>query len=79
MTRRGPANGPRPVLYPTRHFGMFGVGIPVGIYFAMGARSEKLLAVLKDWMNQHNAVIISVLCLIIAAKLIGDAISSLTG
>ena len=51
----------------------------MGIYFAMGARSEKLLAVLKDWMNQHNAVIISVLCLIIAAKLIGDAISSLTG
>jgi len=59
--------------------GTLGVGIPVGIYFAMGARSEKLLAVLKDWMNQHNAVIISVLCLIIAAKLIGEAISSLTG
>jgi hypothetical protein len=58
--------------------GTLGVGIPVGIYFAMGARSEKILAGLKDWMSQHNAVIMSVLCLIIAAKLIGDAISALT-
>jgi Sap, sulfolipid-1-addressing protein len=56
-----------------------GVGIPVGIYFAMGQRSEKLLAGLKNWMSAHNAVIMTVLCLIIAAKLIGDAISSLAG
>jgi hypothetical protein len=59
--------------------GTLGVGIPVLIYFAMGQRSEKLLAGLKDWMSQHNAVIMTVLCLIIAAKLIGDAISSLAG
>ena len=59
--------------------GTLGVGIPVGIYFAMGARSEKLLAGLKDWMSAHNAVIMTVLCLIIAAKLIGDGISGLTG
>ena len=58
--------------------GTLGVAAPVGIYFAMGQKSEKLLAGLKDWMSQHNAVIMSVLCLIIAAKLIGDAISSLT-
>jgi threonine/homoserine/homoserine lactone efflux protein len=55
--------------------GTLGVGIPVVIYFAMGTRSEKLLAGLKDWMSAHNAVIMSVLCLIIAAKLIGDGIS----
>ena len=55
-----------------------GVATPVGIYFAMGTRSDKLLAGLKDWMSQHNAVIMTVLCLIIAAKLIGDAISALT-
>ena len=59
--------------------GTLGVGIPVGIYFAMGQRSEKLLAGLKDWMSAHNAVIMSVLCLIIGVKLIGDAINSLTG
>lgn len=59
--------------------GTLGVGIPVGIYFAMGARSEKLLAGLKDWMSQHNAAIMAVLCLVIAAKLIGDGITSLAG
>ena len=55
-----------------------GVGTPVVIYFAMGERSQELLGKLKNWMGQHNAVIMSVLCLIIGAKLIGDAISALT-
>ena len=58
--------------------GTLGVAAPVGIYFAMGQKSEKLLAGLKDWMSQHNAVIMTVLCLIIAARLIGDAVSTLT-
>ena len=49
------------------------------IYFALGERSEKLLSGLKDWMSQHNAVIMSVLCVVIAAKLIGDGISGLAG
>ena len=55
-----------------------GVGAPVVIYFAMGTRSQELLTKLKDWMAQHNAVIMSVLCLVIGAKLVGDAISALT-
>jgi hypothetical protein len=59
--------------------GTLGVGTPVVIYFAMGQRSEKLLARLKDWMGDHNAVIMTVLCLAIAAKLVGDGISGLTG
>ena len=52
---------------------------PVVIYFAMGERSQKLLAGLKDWMTAHNAVIMTALCLIIAAKLIGGGISALAG
>jgi hypothetical protein len=59
--------------------GTLGVGIPVGIYFTMGERSEKVLAGLKDSMSQHNAAIMSVLCLIIGVKIIGDAISGLIG
>jgi hypothetical protein len=59
--------------------GTLGVGVPVGMYVALGERSQRLLARLKDWMSAHNAVIMSVLCLVIAAKLIGDAIGSLTG
>jgi hypothetical protein len=57
--------------------GTLGVGIPLVIYFAMGTRSERLLAGLKDWMSTHDAVIMTVLCLIIAAKLIGDGVSGL--
>jgi threonine/homoserine/homoserine lactone efflux protein len=59
--------------------GTVGVGTPVALYFALGERSEKMLATLKDWMGQHNSVIMSVLCLVIGAKLIGDAIGGLAG
>jgi hypothetical protein len=45
----------------------------------MGERAARILSGLKDWMGQHNAVIMSVLCLIIGVKLIGDAITGLTG
>jgi hypothetical protein len=48
------------------------------IYFALGERSATMLAALKDWMGRHNAVIMSVLCLVIGVKLIGDAIGGLT-
>jgi len=58
--------------------GTLGVGTPVGIYFAMGARSEKPLSELKDWMAQNNAVIMAIICLIFGVKLIGDAITGLT-
>jgi hypothetical protein len=58
--------------------GTLGVGAPVGISFAMGERSAELLGRLKDWMGQHNAVIMAVLCLVIGAKLVGDAIGGLT-
>jgi threonine/homoserine/homoserine lactone efflux protein len=58
--------------------GTIGVAVPVVIYFAMGKRSADLLRNLKDWMAQHNAIIMAVLCLIIGVKLIGDAIGALS-
>jgi threonine/homoserine/homoserine lactone efflux protein len=58
--------------------GTLGPGIPVAIYFAMGERAERLLGELKAWMAEHNAAIMAVLCLIIAAKLIGDGVSGLS-
>jgi hypothetical protein len=80
IAQTGIGGGQQAIAYLTfALIGTLGVGIPVGIYFAMGARSEKLLAGLKDWMSAHNAVIMAVLCLIIAAKLIGDGISGLAG
>ncbi|HKO39375.1 MAG TPA: GAP family protein [Solirubrobacterales bacterium] len=55
--------------------GTLGPGAPVAIYFAMGERSKRLLDELRAWMAHNNAVIMAVLCLLIAAKLIGDGIS----
>jgi hypothetical protein len=57
--------------------GTIGVGAPVAIYFALGDRSGPILDRLKIWMAQHNAVIMAVLCLVIGAKLVGDAIAGL--
>ena len=52
-----------------------GVGAPVVIYFAMGARAAKVLEELKTWMAHNNTAIMAVLCLIIGVKLVGDAIT----
>jgi threonine/homoserine/homoserine lactone efflux protein len=57
--------------------GTLGPGIPVAIYFALGDRARRILDELKAWMGAHNAAIMAVLCLVIGAKLIGDAIGSL--
>jgi hypothetical protein len=54
-----------------------GVGAPVAIDVFMGKRATKLLSELHDWMARENTTIMAVICLIIGAKLIGDAISAL--
>ena len=58
--------------------GTIGVAVPIVLFFTLGKRSDRTLGNLKQWMAQNNAVIIAVLCLIIAAKLLGDGISGLT-
>lgn len=57
--------------------GTLGPAIPVGIYFLMHERATAILESLRVWMVRENATIMAVLCLIIGAKLIGDAISAL--
>ena len=54
-----------------------GMAIPVVMFFVLGDRAGPLLARLENWMAQNNAVIMSVLLLVIGVKLIGDAISGL--
>jgi threonine/homoserine/homoserine lactone efflux protein len=51
-----------------------GVAVPLVISVAMGDRSAALLASMKTWMSTHNAAIMAVICLVIGAKLIGDAL-----
>ncbi len=58
--------------------GTLGVGTPVALYFALGERSKRILDELKAWMGRNNNAIMAVLCLVIAAKLVGDAVSGLS-
>ena len=57
--------------------GTLGTGPPVAIYFFMGERAGNILESLRNWMAHENATIMAVICLIIGARLIGDAISAL--
>ncbi len=59
--------------------GTLGVAAPVVLFFALGDRSPVLLGRLKAWLAEHNAAIMAVLCLVIAAKLIGDALRGFAG
>jgi hypothetical protein len=44
----------------------------------MRDRATEILESLRDWRARENGTIMAVLCLIIRAKLIGQAISALT-
>ena len=55
-----------------------GVVTPMVISFALGERAPVLLDRLRRWMAHNNAVIMAAILAVIAAKLIGDAISGLS-
>jgi threonine/homoserine/homoserine lactone efflux protein len=57
--------------------GTIGVAAPVVIYFLMGDRAPQMLAGLRTWMGRNNAVIMTVLLLVLGAKLVGDGIGGL--
>jgi hypothetical protein len=59
--------------------GTVGVAAPVVLFFALGDRSPVLLGRLKAWLAVHNAAIMAVLCLVIGAKLVGDALAGFAG
>ena len=54
-----------------------GPGLPVALYFGLGERATAMLDELKTWMSRNNAVIMTVIALVIGAKLIGDGIRGL--
>jgi threonine/homoserine/homoserine lactone efflux protein len=51
---------------------------PLGIYFGLGADAPRVLDGMKAWMAAHNAAIMTVLLLVLGAKLTGDGISGLS-
>lgn len=57
--------------------GSIGVLVPLAMYFLMGDRARAGLDAIRHWMAANNTVIVVVICLLIAAKLIGDGITAL--
>jgi hypothetical protein len=58
--------------------GTVGVAVPVAMYFLLGDRAGPLLERLKGWMAAHNAVIMTVLFLVLGAKLLGQGVAGLS-
>ena len=54
--------------------GSVGILTPVAVYFLF-ERAKGIFEGLKAWMAAHNAAIMTVLLLVLGAKLIGDAIT----
>jgi threonine/homoserine/homoserine lactone efflux protein len=58
--------------------GTVGVAVPLVIYLATGDRAPHLLDGLRYWLARNNAVIMTVLLVVIGSKILGDAISGLS-
>jgi hypothetical protein len=55
-----------------------GIAIPLGISIGLGARGGPVLEKLKTWLTGNMAIIVAILCVLIAVKLGSEAISDLT-
>src|SRR4051794_33091888 len=55
-----------------------GIGAPVALYFVLRERAARMLESLTTWLAANNATIMTVLLLLIGAKLIGDGVSVLS-
>jgi hypothetical protein len=51
---------------------------PLGVYFAFGPGAKRILDEMKTWMAAHNAAIMTVLLLVLGAKLTGDGVGGLS-
>lgn len=58
--------------------GSLSILAPLAMYFALGDRAATTLGALKDWMAANNATIMTVLLLVLGAKLLGDGIAGLS-
>jgi protein-S-isoprenylcysteine O-methyltransferase Ste14 len=56
--------------------GTIGLAIPVGIYFLGGDKASQTLGELHHWLAVHNAAIMSVLFVVIGAKLLGNGLET---
>jgi threonine/homoserine/homoserine lactone efflux protein len=59
--------------------GTITLAMPIAIYLLAGHRAADILMDLRLWLTMHNAAIMSVLFVVIGAKIAGDGISGLLG
>ena len=52
--------------------------MPVVVYRAAGAKAQRWLDEMRVWLAQNNAVVMSVLLLVIGVVLLGKGISGLS-
>lgn len=57
--------------------GTLGLAIPIGIYLLGGDKAATTLDHLHHWLAVHNPAIMSVLFVVIGAKLIGNGLQAL--
>jgi threonine/homoserine/homoserine lactone efflux protein len=57
---------------------VLGPAIPVTARLVAGDRAEPMLTKMRAWLTRNNALILAVICLVIAAKLIADGVTALT-
>ena len=58
--------------------GSITVAGPVLYYLLAGDRAASVLGEIKEFMSEHNAVIMMILFLVLGGKLVGDGIATLT-
>ncbi len=59
--------------------GTLGPALPLVVYLLARDRASAVLTEMRDWMVRENTTVIVVLCVVIAAKLVGDGLATLTG
>jgi threonine/homoserine/homoserine lactone efflux protein len=57
---------------------LIGPAIPVAARLFAGSHAEPMLERMRTWLTRNNALIVAIICLVIAGKLIADGISALT-
>lgn len=57
---------------------LIGPAVPVAARLFAGDHAEPMLTKMRAWLTRNNALILAIICLVIAAKLIADGVSALT-
>jgi threonine/homoserine/homoserine lactone efflux protein len=51
--------------------------VPVAFYLILGSRAEAKLSVMKDWLVANNNTVMSVIFVVLGAKVLGDGITAI--